>query len=63
MSTTYFVHDDLRLTVSVYYTCDEAERHTNQYCRVQEVVTRPTVLEAYQASVEKLCDLYKKLAS
>ena len=60
---TYFVHDDLRLTVRAYYTCDEAERNTHQYCRVQEIVTRPTVLEAYQASVEKFSDFYKKLAS
>ena len=60
---TYLVHDDLKLTVKAYYTCDEAERNTNQWCRVQEFVARPTVLEAYQASVEKLCDLYNKLAS
>jgi len=59
---TYFVHDDLRLTVRAYYTCDEAERSTNQWCRVQEIVTRPTVLEAYQASVERFSDFYKKLA-
>ncbi len=60
---TYFVHDDLNLAVKAYYNCDEAERNTNQWCRVQEVVIRPTVLEAYQASVEKFSDFYKKLAS
>ena len=60
---TYFVHDDLNLVVKAYYNCDEAERNTNQWCRVQEVVTRPTVLEAYQASVEKFADFYSRLAS
>lgn len=59
----YFVHDDLRHTVCVYYNLDEAECNIHQWCRVREVVTRPTVLEAYQASTEKLCDLYRKLAS
>jgi len=63
--TTYFVHDDLRHTVCVYYSCDEAECNTHQWCRVREVVTRPTVLEAYAwaSDNEKLCDLYRKLAS
>lgn len=60
---TYFVHDDLNLIVKAYYTCNEAERNTHQYCRVQEVVTRPTVLEAYQASVAKFSDFYNRLAS
>lgn len=61
----YFVHDDLNLTVKVYYDCDESERNTNQWCRVQQVSTRPTVLEAYcwARDDEKLCDLYKKIAS
>ena len=60
---TYLVHDDLRLTVNAYYTCDEAERNTNQWCRVQEIITRPTVLEAYQASIDKFRDFYTRLAS
>ena len=60
---TYFVHDDLNLTVKAYYDCDQAERNTNQWCRVQEIVTRPTVLEAYQASIDKLADFYSRLAS
>ena len=60
---TYFVHDDLNLIVKAYYTCDEAERNTHQWCRIQEVTTRPVVLEAYQASVERFADFYSKLAS
>ena len=60
---TYFVHDDLNLTVKAYHDCDRAERNTNQWCRVQEIVTRPTVLEAYQASIEKFRDFYTRLAS
>ena len=60
---TYFVHDDLNLTVRAYYTCNEAECNTHQWCRVQEVTIRPTVLEAYQASVEKFSDFYRKFAS
>ena len=60
---TYFVHDDLNLTVKAYYNCDEAERNTHQWCRVQQVTTRPTVLEAYAwaSDNEKLCDLYKQI--
>lgn len=63
--TTYLVHDDLNLTVKAYYVCDEAERNTHQWCRVQQVKTRPTVLEAYvwASDDERLCDLYKKVAS
>ena len=62
---TYFVHDDLNLVVKAYYTCPEAERNTHQWCRVQQVTTRPTVLEAYiwASDNEKLCDLYRALAS
>lgn len=59
----FMVHDDLNRKVYMYYNCDEAERNTHQYCRVVQTETRPIVLEAYQASVEKLCDLYRKLAS
>jgi len=61
---TYFVHDPLnrKTPVTAYYNLDEAERNVTQWGHVVQDYARPVVLEAYQASIERFSDFYKKLA-
>jgi len=63
--TLFYVHDDLRHTVSVFYNVDDAERAITQYCRVQQIdnpPTRPQVMAAYQECLDKFESLCRKLA-
>ena len=66
MMRLYYVHNDLLNRVTVFYNLDEAERNTNQYCRVQQVDFNqavPKAMAAYNPSHERFGPLYQALAS
>lgn len=66
MMRLYYVHNDLLNRVTVFYNLDEAERNTDQYCRVSQVEFNqafPKAMAAYNPSHERFGSLYQALAS
>jgi len=60
--TLYYVHNDLLHQVKVFYSLEEAQNNSNEYCHITCVEFKHDVLIAYQASLEKFAPLFKKLA-
>jgi hypothetical protein len=62
---TYYVHNDLHRNVKVCKTLSEAERNTDQFCRVVQIETLcPTAkaLRVYKDSIPRMGKVYSKLA-
>ena len=59
MASYYMVHSDLLRTVKVCRSLNEAERNTDQFCRVVQI--EPTSRNGIMATARKICKQFDYL--